>query len=49
MKRTSKYDSAEKAIRDLFSDTSVAPGETRDMLEDLRDLITELAEALPEL
>lgn len=39
---------AEKAIRDVFGDTSVSPRETIDRLEELRDLAQELIDAVQE-
>lgn len=48
MKHTLKYDAAEKAIRAVFSDTSVSHAQTREQLEELRELIAELMEALPD-
>lgn len=43
-----RYELAEKAIMDVFGDTSVPPGETRESLQGLIDHIQTLIESLPE-
>ncbi len=44
----SKLDNAERAINELFSDTSVAPADTLNKLEILQELIDSLIDALKE-
>jgi hypothetical protein len=43
---TSKYERAKRAIQDLFGDTSVSAEVTRDLLDDLRNEIDLLMDAI---